>query len=123
MLNLLSNSIKFAQPDVPLKITVTSKMEKGNELIERYQLPFHRVNAGKLYCHITVRDNGIGFDPQFKERIFEVFQRLHGNDRYSGTGIGLSIVKKIVENHNGGITATGEPNKGASFDIYIPSKK
>jgi len=72
------------------------------------------------YCHISVSDNGIGFDPQYKERIFEVFQRLHGKEEYKGTGIGLSIVQKIVENHNGIITATGDLDKGAVFDIYIP---
>jgi light-regulated signal transduction histidine kinase (bacteriophytochrome) len=120
MLNLFGNSIKFSRPDIPLKITVSSKTEKGKELVSRYQLPIHRVNAEKLYCHITLSDNGIGFEPQFNDRIFEVFQRLHGNDKYSGTGIGLSIVKKIVENHNGLITASGDLNMGARFDIFIP---
>ena len=77
--------------------------------------------AGKKYCHITVKDNGIGFEPRFSERIFEVFQKLHGKDVYAGTGIGLAIVKKIVENHNGIITATSQLNEGAQFDIYIPA--
>ena len=62
----------------------------------------------------------IGFDPQYKDKMFEVFQRLHDETNYSGKGIGLAIVKKIVEYHNGIITATGGVNKGASFDIYIP---
>ena len=123
MLNLFGNSIKFARPEVPLRITVSSKMEKADEIIDRYHLPSHRVTPEKLYCHIAVTDNGIGFEPQFNDRIFEVFQRLHGNDKYSGTGIGLSIVKKIVENHNGVITANGELNNGARFDIYIPCEK
>ena len=65
-------------------------------------------------------DNGIGFDLQYKERIFEIFQRLSTNKSYEGTGMGLAIVKKIVENHNGIITATSEINKGATFDIYLP---
>lgn len=68
-----------------------------------------------------VSDNGIGFDPQYKERIFGVFQRLHGKAEYNGTGIGLAIVKKIVENHEGFIIATGESGKGARFDIYFPA--
>ena len=72
------------------------------------------------YCHIRVSDNGIGFEQQYSERIFEVFQRLHSKSEYDGTGIGLSIVKRIVENHNGIITTKGELNKGATFDIYIP---
>jgi two-component system CheB/CheR fusion protein len=66
-------------------------------------------------------DNGIGFEPHFSERIFGVFQKLHGKDVYEGTGIGLAIEKKIVENHNGIIIATSELNKGARFDIYIPA--
>ena len=74
----------------------------------------------KEYCHISITDNGIGFENKFSGKIFEVFQRLHGRDRYTGTGIGLAIVKKIVENHNGIITASGILNEGASFDIYIP---
>jgi signal transduction histidine kinase len=75
----------------------------------------------KEYDHISISDNGIGFDPRYKEQIFEVFQRLYGKDEYPGTGIGLAIVKKIVKNHSGIITATGELDKGATFDIYIPA--
>ena len=123
LLNLVSNSIKFSRPDVPLRIIVESKTETGDEILMRHHLSNHRLVPDQLYCHITVTDNGIGFEPQFSERIFEVFQRLHGNDKYSGTGIGLSIVKKIVENHNGIITARGELNNGSRFDIYIPYKK
>jgi signal transduction histidine kinase len=77
----------------------------------------------KEYCHISIADNGIGFETDYNEKIFEVFQRLHGKDVYKGSGIGLSIVKKIVENHNGVITATGQLHKGAIFDIYIPTVK
>lgn len=69
-----------------------------------------------------VIDNGIGFDPDFSIKIFEVFQKLHSKDEYEGTGIGLSIVKKIIENHHGVITATSEPGKGARFDIYVPAE-
>ena len=72
------------------------------------------------YCHISVSDNGIGFEKEYSEKIFELFQRLHSKDEYIGTGLGLAIVKKIIENHNGVITATGEQGKGATFDIYIP---
>jgi signal transduction histidine kinase len=74
-----------------------------------------------MYCHIRFSDNGIGFDPQYKDKIFDVFQRLNSKDEYSGTGIGLSIVKKIIENHSGVITATSGPGQGATFDIYLPA--
>jgi signal transduction histidine kinase len=80
-----------------------------------------KLEPEKEYCHIRITDNGIGFEQQYSEKIFEVFQRLHGKEKYSGTGIGLSIVKKIVDNHNGIITAKSELGKGATFDIYIPS--
>lgn len=78
------------------------------------------LSPGKIYSHISFSDNGIGFDPEYKEKIFEVFQRLHGKEEYAGTGIGLAIVKRIVDNHNGYITATSVPGKGARFDIYLP---
>ena len=113
--NLFGNSLKFAKPGVTPKITVNSRIIKGEQIKNR------SLAHDKMFCHISVTDNGIGFDPQYGERIFDVFQRLHGKDEYSGTGIGLAIVKKIVENHNGIITASGKLNKGANFDIYIPA--
>uniref|UniRef100_UPI00404A4197 sensor histidine kinase n=1 Tax=Flavobacterium sp. TaxID=239 RepID=UPI00404A4197 len=70
---------------------------------------------------INVLDNGIGFDQEHAENIFELFQRLHQNNEYSGTGIGLAICKKIVQNHNGHILAESEPGKGSSFCIYLPA--
>jgi len=112
--NLIGNSIKFAKADVPLRILIKSEIAKGADLDNP------RLSAKKEYCHITFIDNGIGFDAKFSEKIFEVFQKLHGKEEYPGTGIGLAVVKKIIENHEGVITATGEPGKGARFDIYIP---
>ncbi len=115
MYNLISNALKFSRPDIPSHLIIKSKIEKGSELNNE------KLSPEKTYCHITVKDNGIGFESHFSERIFGVFQKLHGKDVYAGTGIGLAIVKKIVENHNGIITATSELNKGATFDIYIPA--
>ncbi|MDB5274021.1 MAG: two-component sensor histidine kinase [Chitinophagaceae bacterium] len=112
--NLISNAIKFAQPHLSSHIVVTSKMIRGDRSLNEY------LSEKKEYCHITIRDNGIGFEPQFHERIFEVFQKLHSKETYPGTGIGLAIVKKIVDNHNGIVTATSSLGKGATFDIYIP---
>lgn len=112
--NLLSNSIKFRKTDEQLQITISSKIATVEEL-EIRQIP-----ASTAYSHIQVRDNGIGFDSEFKEFIFEIFRRIHDNSTFLGTGIGLTIVKKIVVNHNGYIFAEGELNSGATFDIYLP---
>jgi len=111
--NLISNSLKFSKPDISPVITITSKIHREKNAEGNF------TNQGN-YCHIVISDNGIGFDQQYNTKIFEVFQRLHGREKYNGTGIGLAIVKKIVENHNGYITAKGEPGKGATFDIYLP---
>jgi two-component system CheB/CheR fusion protein len=113
--NLLSNALKFANPTVPPRIVITCRQVKKKKGLLQ-SLP-----EAKEYTHISVADNGIGFEKEFSEKIFEVFQRLHGSDAYAGTGIGLAIVKKIVDNHNGIITATSEVNKGTTFDIYIPA--
>ncbi|MFM9950386.1 MAG: ATP-binding protein, partial [Saprospiraceae bacterium] len=112
--NLISNSLKFSKNGTPPKIKIKSIHAEGRKLKNELLIP------DKVYCHISVSDNGIGFEPEFKTRIFEIFQQLHGKDEYEGTGIGLAIVKKIIENHNGVITATGVLNKGARFDIYLP---
>lgn len=117
MSNLMSNSIKFSIPGVPPKIKITSTEVNGDE-IKDVELPPYR-----KYCHITFSDNGIGFDTEHKDKIFEVFQRLHGKNEYEGTGIGLAIVKKIILNHDGFISATGMPKKGVTFDIFIPTEK
>ena len=112
--NLISNALKFSNPAVSPKIMIQSRIVKGCGLNNE------KLSREKNYCHIIIKDNGIGFEPHFSERIFGVFQKLHNKDVYGGTGIGLAIVKKIVENHKGIITATSELNKGATFDIYIP---
>ncbi len=115
MQNLISNALKFSKPGSPPYIIINSTKIKGSKVKGQ------KLSSEKEYCHLTITDKGIGFEPQYKERIFEIFQRLHSQEKILGTGIGLTIVKKIVENHNGIITATGELNKGATFDIYIPS--
>ncbi len=115
IINLLSNSLKFSNPGITSHIVVKSKNIKGSEIKNE------RLSPEKDYCQITLKDNGIGFESHFSERIFEVFQKLHSKDEYPGTGIGLAIVKKIVDNHNGVIVATSELKKGATFDIFIPA--
>ena len=116
MHNLIGNSLKFSTPGIPPRIKISSCNITYNELNEA------NLTLGKEYCHISISDNGIGFEPEYKDRIFEVFQRLHDRQKIPGTGIGLAIVKKIVDNHNGSITATSELHKGATFDVYIPTK-
>lgn len=113
--NLIGNALKFSNPKIPPHIKISVRNIKYEKLkIEGLPLQ-------KKYCHITVSDNGIGFENKFSTKIFEVFEKLHSKDEYSGTGIGLAIVKKIVENHHGVITATSAPNKGTTFNIYIPA--
>ncbi|MBE8726877.1 PAS domain S-box protein [Flavobacterium hungaricum] len=113
--NLISNSLKFSNPETQGVIQIKSKIASGKDFENELLKP------DQNYCLIQVSDNGIGFDSQYNKKIFEVFQRLYGRDQYKGTGIGLAIVKKIVENHNGFISASGVQNRGASFDIYIPT--
>lgn len=105
--NVLSNAVKYKKADVPSIIKITAH----KELVGRTN-----------FWRIDVADNGIGFDPQYKEKIFEVFQRLHGKQEYAGTGVGLAICNKVAKNHRGFITADGIPGEGATFSIFIPSK-
>ena len=112
--NLITNALKFSRPSNTPQIHIHAEMDKGSKLDNDQLL------QDSMYYHICVSDNGIGFDQQYSGKIFDLFQRLHGKTEYTGTGIGLAIVKKIVENHHGIIRATGEPDKGARFDIYIP---
>ena len=76
--------------------------------------------AADQQCCIVVKDNGIGFDEKHRERIFGVFQRLHGRDAFEGTGIGLALCRKIVERHGGQITARSTPGHGSEFEILLP---
>lgn len=114
MFNLIGNALKFSKPEVPAHVTI----ECVNMITDKTNNA--GMAPGKEYCHISVRDNGIGFEPEYKEKIFELFQRLHGKDRYEGTGVGLSIVEKVVEIHNGHIFVTSQLNEGATFNIFIP---
>ncbi|MDO7171928.1 CHASE3 domain-containing protein [Mariniflexile sp. AS56] len=113
-LNLLSNSLKYSKKDVRPIIKITYSIINSIEddvLVKGQQLNYHK---------ITISDNGIGFDQQYASQIFELFNRLHNKQDYSGTGVGLSICKKIVENHQGFIVAEGELQVGATVVIYLP---
>ncbi|MEZ7500580.1 PAS domain S-box protein [Flavobacterium sp. Arc3] len=112
--NLISNSLKFAKLDVAPYITISCVIDQGS------QFDTIALDEDKNYCHICYTDNGIGFDQEYSDKIFELFQRLGGKEKYIGTGIGLAIVKKIVENHNGYIKAESTINIGTRFHIYLP---
>jgi signal transduction histidine kinase len=73
-----------------------------------------------MYHCIEITDNGVGFDEKYTERIFQVFQRLHGKNEFAGTGVGLAICEKVVANHGGAITAHSQPGQGATFRVYLP---
>lgn len=111
--NIISNALKFAKADVSPVIEVTSKRVAGKAFNSREQ------KEGP-YCLISIRDNGIGFDHKYVHNIFSLFERLNTKDKYEGTGIGLAIAKRIVEKHNGLITAVSEENKGAEFRVILP---
>jgi signal transduction histidine kinase len=115
MFNLISNSLKFAATDRPPVIRIETINGIHADDVRTKFTP-----RDENYQRITIIDNGIGFDPLYKEKIFEAFQRLHGKHEYSGTGVGLAIVKKIIENHRGYIEAVAVPDRGARFDIYLP---
>jgi signal transduction histidine kinase len=112
--NIISNALKYARAGVPSRINITSQLVPA---------PGSENNAEKNYCKITITDNGIGFDESYINKIFNMFQRLHGKGEYEGTGIGLAIVKKIIEKHNGTITAKSRENEGAAFIITLPLHK
>ena len=126
--NLLSNALKFRREDVQPLITISCKMVsadeiKGHDFKEEEShsaaaFPFHR--GREQFARIEIRDNGIGFEEAYAEKIFEIFQRLHSSKTFEGTGIGLAICKKIVDNHHGMITAGSTPGKGATFTLYLP---
>jgi PAS domain S-box-containing protein len=99
--NLISNALKYSSADRPPLITLTSCIRDQQ-------------------VHIEIHDNGIGFDQQYADHIFSIFQRLHRKTEYSGTGIGLAMCKRIAQNHQGNITATSEPGQGATFHITLP---
>lgn len=116
-LNLLSNALKFRQPDQTPCVRITSAAVTAPELPPSIR-PNRLVNA---YYRIDVADNGIGFDDKYVDRIFQIFQRLHGKSAYTGTGIGLAICERVAINHGGGITAVSQPGQGATFTVYLPA--
>ncbi len=113
--NLINNSLKYSDPKIAPKISLkVAKVSAKNE----EQIP---LDGDEIFYKFTFTDNGIGFEQDYANRIFELFARLHGKNDYDGTGIGLAICKKIVENHQGFIFATSKVGEGAQFTIYLPN--
>lgn len=113
--NLIANALKYSKPGVPPEITITARTISGREAGFALNHELHR-----NFHLIAVRDNGIGFEQSDAERIFHVFTRLHANTEYWGTGVGLSIVCKVAENHGGHVAAESTPGNGALFKVYLP---
>jgi signal transduction histidine kinase len=113
--NLLGNALKFTRQDVTPEIKISSIALPDVE-----KQKFERLNPNLSYCVISVRDNGIGFEKKYEQQVFNLFRRLHSKDEYSGTGIGLALSKKIVENHGGIIYSQSKENEGASFHVVLP---
>jgi len=108
--NLIGNALKFHRPDEPAHVRITCADVPGED----------STDTGGRTCRIVVGDNGIGLDEKYADRIFGVFQRLHGRGKYPGTGIGLAVCRKIAERHGGSITVTSKPGEGAHFAVTLP---
>ena len=111
--NIIGNALKFSKPETSPVISIEAIRIAAKDI-------FSTPHADGDWCRIVIEDNGIGFDPKFAEQIFLIFQRLHSKDTYEGTGIGLAIAKKIIEKHNGIISASGNDGEGACFTIVLP---
>jgi len=115
-LNLFSNALKFRHTNIPVLISVNAQIITAADL----PVNLRPTRATAAYHRIEVSDNGIGFDQKYADRIFQVFQRLHGKNEYAGTGIGLAICEKVVTNHGGAIMAISQKDQGATFVIFLP---
>ena len=113
-MNLISNSIKYCKQDTVPQIVIKAAILTGEQIADM------RSKIGQKFWQISFEDNGIGFEQDNENKVFELFQRLHGKSEYEGTGIGLTICRKVVQNHNGFITVKSEPNNGTIFKIYLP---
>lgn len=112
--NLIGNALKFTKDDTASVIKITCN------ILNKEEVAALKLNSLYTYCSIKVIDNGIGFDQKYAAQIFEIFQRLHGKQEYAGTGIGLALAKKIADNHGGAISASSQPNNGATFNVILP---
>ena len=115
--NLIINALKFSKENTPPEIGIYTEMVTG------LKMPGIDYSPGERYCNIIIKDNGIGFEQKYADEIFTLFKRLNSIDKFEGTGIGLSICKKIVEQHNGFISASSRIGEGTTFTISLPVKE
>ncbi len=113
--NIIGNAVKYCEQEKTPVVYITSKKVSGEQNVADGLQP------GRVYYQISFQDNGIGFDQQYADKIFELFQRLHGKHEYPGTGLGLAICKKIVQNHGGHIQAKSKLGEGSAFEIFLPA--
>jgi signal transduction histidine kinase len=116
--NLIGNALKYSKKDIAPVINIYSEVSID---IDKKVSSANNLSPTK-FCRIFIRDNGIGFDQRYAEQIFDMFKRLHGNSEYEGTGIGLALCKRIIEKHNGFISALSQDNYGTTFIISLPLK-
>ena len=113
--NLISNALKFRKPDLTPQITIRSKK------LARLEMDDFNLGLNKVYYKITIQDNGIGFEEEYSEVVFQMFQRLNSKGDFPGSGIGLALCKKIAENHQGLIRASSKLGEGTLISVIIPS--
>lgn len=119
--NLIGNALKFQAPGASPNIKIDGQLVNRGQLKEKASLPnTPEATPDDKFCVLTVQDNGIGFDEQYLEKIFAVFQRLHGRSEYEGTGVGLAVCRRITDRHGGLITAQSKPGQGAVFIVILP---
>jgi light-regulated signal transduction histidine kinase (bacteriophytochrome) len=116
-INLISNALKYSKAGVTPEVRIDSKLVSNGTDIPEPGTPLEN----RSYFQLEVADNGLGFEQQYAKKIFHIFQRLHGRSEYPGTGVGLAIVQKVVENHKGWIVAESEPGEGSTFKCWLPA--
>ncbi|RYY91653.1 MAG: hypothetical protein EOO11_22410 [Chitinophagaceae bacterium] len=114
LFNLVHNALKFSSPRRPPSIRIVNRIVAGKDVLQAGLVPEAE------YFHISVADNGIGFRPEYNEKVFQLFVRVHSTQHFPGNGVGLAVARRIVEHHRGRIFADGQEEEGARFDIYLP---
>ncbi len=125
LLNLIGNSLKFQPPGAVPVVKVGARVippaaAADTVFVKRLTTGPHPAQVPQQLCELTVQDNGIGFDEKYAERIFAVFQRLHGRNEYEGTGVGLAVCRRIAERHHGTVIGRSQLGQGATFIVTLP---